>query len=196
MTGWRVWSLHADRVLGHVRDGHFALHGLQPDGEEPVYFLEPSRKLGAAARLSGRAEANLPVTVRLEPCGTALARLITPDSKPLPHYPASRLLSMIITPGPPSRPPTRANEPKDKSLFANESAVAAVDPVNYASDFQSDAEGLLVFPALIPGAPYRIVDRTAAVGGGEPELRKEFTVRSGQALHLGDILIARPRRRN
>jgi len=103
---------------------------------------------------------------------------------------------MIVTPGPPSRPPTRRNEPTGGPLFADESPAARLDPVNYGPDLQSDAEGRLTLPALIPGAPYRIVDRTPVFAGAALEVRKEFTVQPGEALELGDILIARPRGRN
>ena len=74
--------------------------------------------------------------------------------------------------------------------------MAALDPVNYASDFQSDAQGRLTLPALIPGATYRIEDFTPAFGGGDPAIRKEFTVKPGETIELGDIVIARPRGRN
>jgi len=179
-----------------VRNGRFVLHGLEPDTEVPAYFLEPRRKLGATARFSGKSAANGPVTVRLEPCGTARARLITPDGTPLARYPASGLLSMIVTPGPPSRRPSRRNEPTGGPLFADESTVARLDPVNYGADFQSDAQGRLTFPALVPGALHRIVDRTPTVGGRELEVHKEFTVQPGEILELGDVVIARPRERN
>ena len=68
--------------------------------------------------------------------------------------------------------------------------------MNHTRDFQSDAQGRVTFPALIPGATYRVVDRSAFYAGGEQEIRKEFTVKPGEALDLGDILIAKPRRRN
>jgi hypothetical protein len=67
--------------------------------------------------------------------------------------------------------------------------------VYYARAIQSDAQGRVTFPALIPGATYRVVDRSAFYTGGEQEIRKEFTVGPGEAVELGDILIARPRRR-
>ena len=68
----------------------------------------------------------------------------------------------------------------------------SLDPVNYGSNFQSDAQGRLTLPALIPGATYRVEDFTPAFGGGDPAIRKEFTVRPGETIDLGDIVIARP----
>src|SRR5262249_33880526 len=78
------WMVANDRGRGRARDGRFALHGLDPgsDAEVAAYFLDPGRKLGATARFAGRATANGPVTVRLERCGTARARLVDPDGRP------------------------------------------------------------------------------------------------------------------
>jgi protocatechuate 3,4-dioxygenase beta subunit len=74
--GGRIWrSIYNG---GAVRDGRFELHGLAPDTEVPVFFLEPRRKLGATIHVSGKSAAGGPVTVRLEPCGTAKARLVDP----------------------------------------------------------------------------------------------------------------------
>jgi hypothetical protein len=42
---------------------------------------------------------------------------------------------------------------------------------------------------LIPGTTYRIADRTTARTPAGPQLRKEFTVKPGETLELGDILI-------
>ena len=193
LSGWRLWRLRARDHL-QVRDGRFVMHGLELDTELPAYFLEPERKLGATARLSGKSAANGPVTVRLEPCGTARARLVTPVGEPLARYPASGFVSMIINPGPPSRPD--GNAPAGGPLFADEALVARLDPVNYPADFQSDAQGRVMFPALVPGAPYRIIDRTPTFGGRPLEVRKEFTVRPGEILELGDVVVASPRGRN
>jgi hypothetical protein len=44
---------------------------------------------------------------------------------------------------------------------------------------------------LIPGATYRIYDNTVG-GGDDPQLRKEFTVKPGETVDLGDILIEKP----
>ena len=48
-------------------------------------------------------------------------------------------------------------------------------------------------PVLIPGATYRFIDYTMFVRGQTgPEIRKEFTIKPGQKLNLGDIRIAKP----
>ena len=47
----------------------------------------------------------------------------------------------------------------------------------------------IVFPALVPGATRR---QTAARTPLGPELRKEFTVKPGETLDLGDIRIEKP----
>ena len=52
-----------------------------------------------------------------------------------------------------------------------------------------------LFPVLIPGATYRIIDRTTTRDPGGPQLRKEFTVKPGETLDLGDIRIEKPPRR-
>jgi len=191
-----MWILPQDHNRIQLRDGRFVVHGLDPNNAVEVsacFFLEPERKLGAISRLSGRAvtDAAGPINVRLQPCGIARARLVTTDGKPLGHYPARWLATLVVTPG-----PLLGVQAKDGLLFAEEAGVTELDPVNYRNDFQSDAEGRLTFPALIPGATYRIEDSTPTFGGGDPVIRKEFTVQTGEALDLGDIVIASPQERN
>ncbi len=65
-----------------------------------------------------------------------------------------------------------------------------IDSINYRKEPVSDAQGRIVFPALIPGVTYRLMDRTPIQGGGQT--RKEFTVKPGETLDLGDILIEKP----
>ncbi len=191
--GWKSFHvLPNGRGRGQVRDGRFTLHGLEADVEVPVFFLEPERKLGATVRFSGKSASGGPATVRLEPCGTAKVRLVDPEGKPLDRYPAAAVMSMIVTPG----SVHRRNPAKDDPLFDVEAAPYELDPVNHTLDLQSDAQGRITFPVLIPGATYRVVDRSAFYAGGEQEIRKEFTVKPGETLDLGDILIARPRGRN
>ena len=184
-TAFRGWwgSFHAESAAGR-----FELHGLDPDVEIPVHFLEPRRRLGAVVRLSGKSASGGPLTVRLEPCGTAKARLVDAGGRPLP---GNYLVTIrLVTPGPdyPSR------DPEDKTRLSGESdSLNAVDPINYFKPLVADAEGRVAFPALIPGATYCIRDPSPRMNAnGAILVRKEFTVKPGEILDLGDVLIEKP----
>ena len=164
-----------------------------PTVEVPVFFLEPERKLGATVRFSGRSASGGPVTVRLEPCGTARARLVDPDGKPLDRY---RAASVIV-----DGRHARAAAPEEtgegrSAVRRRERPVRARPGQLHASTSSPTPRAGSPSPRLIPGATYRIVDLSPVFGGGDPAIRKEFTVKPGEALDLGDILIAKPRRRN
>ncbi len=182
------WRLYWGEYHGDVRDGHCELHGLAPDAEVPVYFFEPKSKLGATARFSVKAAAGSPITVRLEPCGTAIGRLVDPTGKPLVGRRDPYLISMVVTPGPDRFNRAAADQGQ---LSADEDYLSRIDPADYA-DLVSDGKGRITFPALIPGATYRVFDRTPRDLGGDPKIRQEFTARSGETIDFGDILIEKP----
>ena len=154
----RSWS---GRHHGNVRNGRFEIHGLDPDTEVPVYFLDPKRKLGGVVNLSGKSAAGGPVTVRLEPCGAAKARVVDPGGKPVAGRLPRGFITMVVTPGPP------LSLAKDKAglLSADEDDLTSVDPVNYANALVSDADGRITLPVLIPGATYRFLDDTTVIRG-------------------------------
>ena len=159
----------------------------------PRLLPRAERKLGATARFSGRSAADGPVTVRLEPCGTARARLVAPDGKPLDAIPRPRPdldgrhpgAAVPAEPGE-GRPPVRRGSRRGPARPGQLTT----------TDLQSDAQGRVTFPALIPGASYRILDLTPLPTAASPVIRKEFTVKPGETVDLGDILIAKPQRRN
>ncbi len=192
---WREWT-GVDH--GHVHDGRFEVHGLDPDTEVPVYFLDPKRKLGGVVNLSVKSASGGPVTVRLEPCGAARARIIGPGGKPVSAYPPRPVLgeyhgllrcSMVVTPG----PPYSTAKGQAALLAADEQNLTAADPVNYATEPVSDADGRITLPVLIPGATYRFIDDTMAIRDvAGPEIRKEFTVKPGETVDLGDIRVEKP----
>jgi protocatechuate 3,4-dioxygenase beta subunit len=186
-TGW------TGRYHGKLRNGRFEIRGLALDGEVPVYFLEPERKLGAVVNFSAKSAAGGPVTVRLEPCGSARAWLVDPDGKPVTKPVRDLSVTMVVTHG-----PVRNNSPNDMAtglLSAEEGSLTDLDPINYETEPAPDPGGRLTLPVLIPGATYRFIDYTTFVRDKTgPEVRKEFTVRPGQKLNLGDIRIAKPSR--
>ena len=58
----------------------------------------------------------------------------------------------------------------------------------------TDAEGRITFPNLIPGAMYRISDDSAIMDQKKGvQIRRDFTVKPGETIDVGDIVIERPR---
>ncbi len=153
-----------------------------------MYFLDAQRRLGATVSFSGRMAPSGKVNVRLEPCGSAQLRLVDPDGKPLARFTPARMVLMVVTPG--ALGVGRAQ--KEYPLIADQATMDQIDRINYAKPLTTDAEGRIALPALIPGATYRIADRTTAGTAEGPKLRKEFRVKSGETLDLGDILIEKP----
>jgi protocatechuate 3,4-dioxygenase beta subunit len=187
---WRSWT---GGYHGKLREGRFEIRGLAPDAEVPVYFLEPVRKLGAVVTHSSRSAADGPVTVRLEPCGSAQAWLVDPDGKPVAKPVRGLDVNMVVTPG--AAGSFFANDQTSSLLSADEDDLTTVDPINYEKGLAPDAGGRITLPVLIPGATYRFIDYTMYVRGQVgPEIRKEFAVKAGQKLDLGNILVAKPPR--
>jgi RNA polymerase sigma factor (sigma-70 family) len=178
-----------DFYHGVTHNGLFEVHGLAPDAAVSVSFLEPKLKLGATVRVSGKPDTGEPIVVKLAPCGTATARLVGPDGKPLAHFTPLFAVMMVITPGEFS--PIKAR--KESRFMPVAGVPEAIDPVNYPVHPASDGDGRIVFPALIPGTTYHVVDRSTSGARPGMELRKEFTVKAGETLDLGDILIEKPR---
>ena len=66
-----------------------------------------------------------------------------------------------------------------------------VDPKHYWRTHRlvTDADGRVTLPDLIPGTLYRISDFSPSKGW---QVRNDFTVKPGETLNLGDILIEKP----
>ena len=137
--------------------------------------------------ISGK-DAGEDVTIRLEPCGQAKARFVGPDGKPVakkqPHF------EIVATPGPTS---ISRDKGEQSELAADASLVANVDRKHYWNLPGTDDEGRITLISLIPDAMYRIID-FSTVGDDMKgiQIRRDFTVKSGQTLDLGDIVIAKP----
>src|SRR5262249_54441090 len=152
--------------------------GLAPDGEIPAYFFDPKNQLGATANFSVAAAKDGPIAVRLEPCGLAVGRLVDSKGNPLAGYRDPYLIAMVVTPGPDRLSRAEA----DKNRLAAEQDYSRTDPTHYADRF-ADAQGRIIFPALIPGATYRVIDGTNIDAAGR-QVRKEFVATAGAAIEL------------
>jgi RNA polymerase sigma factor (sigma-70 family) len=170
-----------------IRDGRFELHGLDPEGSTRIHVLDPGHEWGATVDISGK-QAGEDLTVRLEPCGQAKARFVGPDGKPIAkHHP---MFEIVVTPGPSG---SMMVDPDQAALSADASLVANVDRKHYWNMPLADAEGRITLISLIPGALYRITDLSTVNDQDMKKLtHKDFTVRPGQTIDLGDVVIQKP----
>jgi protocatechuate 3,4-dioxygenase beta subunit len=179
--------------LGHhflrVRAGRLELHGLDPETPSLVYLLDAEHEWGAALLLSGNPDGEQP-TIHLQPCGQARARFVGPDGRPVAHLELWPYVELVMTPG--SHPLSR-NDSDRAELAADSVVLRGVDYKHYGNSFATDDEGLVTLPGLIPGALYRVSDySTNRIQEKGTQLRRDFSVRAGEILDLGDILVERP----
>ncbi len=181
----------------HAPGGRFEVHGLDPERATPVFFLDAAHGWGAAVELSGQ-QAGEDLTIRLQPCGRATARLVGPDGQPLARFDLCRwpfvdLVKLVLTPG----ADAFSRNPADRARLAADTVyMVNVDPEHYRSGLITDAEGRVTLPTLIPGATYRISDYTTVrVQDKGAQVRRDFTVKPGEAADLGDIVIEQPQMR-
>jgi hypothetical protein len=168
-----------------ARDGRFELHGLNPEKVIQVAFLDADHELGLAIDLSGT-HAGQEMTIQLQPCGSARARFVGHDGKPVAGF--DPFLEILVTPG----PSFDTRDPQEQAMLAADvTSVRSVDRKHYTGDSRTDTDGRVMFPALIPGAMYRISDLSDRERRGIL-LRKEFAVMAGETVDLGEILIAKP----
>ncbi len=128
------------------------------------------------------------MTIRLQPCGTARVRFVEPNGRPVAgHYSSFEFLA---TPG----PDPMGRDDRDRSALAGDtSLVANIDRKHYWTQRRTDAEGRLVLNALIPGALYRIGDYATLKDRQNGVIfNKDFTVKPGETLDLGDLRVEKP----
>jgi RNA polymerase sigma factor (sigma-70 family) len=172
----------------HARDGRFELAGFDPEKAAPAYFLDPEHEWGAAVELSGK-QAGEELTIRLQPCGRAKARFVGPDGKPAAKLNVWPYFHLLMTPGAPQTMMATEGE----QLTADQAFLPNIDYKHYPNGPRTDTEGRVVLPDLIPGAPYRVSDWSSVnVPDKGVQLRKDFTVKPGETVDLGDILVEKP----
>jgi hypothetical protein len=182
---------YSGEFRGDVRNGHSELHGLPPEAEVPVYFLDSKNQLGATTTFSVKAATEGPIPVPLVPCGLATARLVDRKGIPIAAYRDSYLISMIVTPG---RDVLSKGAAEQDLPSSDGDYLSRIDPDHY-NNLISDAQGRVTFPDLIPGATYRINDMTTVDEPGGRKTRSVFIARTGESIELGDIVIEKPQER-
>ncbi len=161
-----------------VKDGRFRLPGWDPERPEPLYFASPEHGLGAVVKVDPR-EAGKELTVKLQKCGTARARFVDGEGRPVTDM---RLyVEMPISPGVSFFDQAAQQE---YQLTADCATMHALDRKHYQNP-RTDADGRIELTNLIPGARYWIVGTLPT--GGMVRLPVEFTAESGKTFDLKDI---------
>src|SRR5262249_44741225 len=135
-------------------------------------------RLGAVVDISAKPGAAGPRVVELAPCGSAEARFVDAQGKPLQQ---KFWLELLVRPGP-AVPKDRAEAMPlpEAALLASPYPAGEGGP-----PLAVDAQGRVAIPALIPGATYRIkVLAGPAFEENEVVLEKDFTVESGKTTRL------------
>jgi len=170
-----------------VRDGHFELHGLALDRHYRCSFLDVKNGWGTTLDVTAALAADGPLNVKLQPCGSARARLVDEEGRPAPK--GTVLLNLVCTPGPGTNlGGDSLTEAERNMLRADEVIYANVDRQNYWNSRRAERDGHLTFPALIPGATYRIYEYTRGKSGHAHRWR-DFTVEAGRTTDLGDVRV-------
>jgi RNA polymerase sigma factor (sigma-70 family) len=153
-----------------IKDGRFELRGCDPKKTYSVYFLDDQNHLGDSTQLSSKQAADKPVAVRLERCASATPQLLDEGGKPF--VACTAMLLLVVSPGPSHFNPAAANR---GALYAD---------LHRVLQTETDGQGKVSFPKLIPGATYRVI-----VLGTEGTVRAEvdFSGKPGQNLRLTTI---------
>jgi RNA polymerase sigma factor (sigma-70 family) len=164
-----------------VHDGVFELHGCDPDKEYPVAFLDSEHGWGATTTVSAKQAGGEPVTIRLAPCGKAIARFLDPQGNPMKARVIWKFvfLKFVVTP---------ASGPLEAAIEFEDNLVSRKERVARKSA-KTDTEGRFTYPGLIPGATYQLSVLDPKVG---EVLKREFRVEAGKTIDLRDVSVPRP----
>jgi hypothetical protein len=177
---WLSWDGETVENTG----GQFEFGGLAPGETHDVHFLSAQHQLGATATL--RADEPAPRVV-LHPCGAATMRTVNKKGEPVPHAPVS--VYLIARPGVDRYDWTLM---KAGAIAADMDFIQNIDRVSYhhPGSTDSDDQGRLTLPVLIPGATYAIeMNRW-----GDLAIGKTFVAEAAKRLDLGDVEVESPER--
>jgi hypothetical protein len=171
-----------------VRDGRFELHGIGSDRVYKCSFLDVKNGWGRTLDVTAAMASGNPLTVKLQPLGSAKVRLV--DEKGRPAVRSTASLNIVATPGPSVHDlgGDSLTEEERGMLRADQEIYANVDRQNYWTPPKPDRAGHVTLPALIPGAVYRIDEYTGGKSGHAHRWR-DFSVEAGQTKDLGDIRV-------
>jgi RNA polymerase sigma factor (sigma-70 family) len=151
-------------VCGLVRHGvetlpgaEFTVRGINPRANRPLVFFHKDRNLGFYLK-ELRGDNSEPLTVKLQPCGSASGRIVDPDGAPLAE------LRLMV---------------QGRALSILGEAGGGAHLVT------TDKEGRFRVEGLVPGLEFRVSE--AQISDGYLRIYAPALVEPGKHLNLGDI---------
>jgi protocatechuate 3,4-dioxygenase beta subunit len=159
-----------DRSAGKLESAAFTVNGLHPKKSRSVLMIHPEKKL--ARMLTVRPDEAGPLTMRLEPTGALVGRIVDAEGKPLVGLKVSGLLSF---------------KPEDAEGLPAELRFNAQTWRNLINvNATTDKDGKFHVEGLVPGLKYLL--NVSKEMEFLPELSREgLTVESGKAKDLGEL---------
>jgi protocatechuate 3,4-dioxygenase beta subunit len=181
--GYRLYEVPPLLLSG--TEGRFELRGCDPGRPHAAYLLDPDRRLGAKVVLTGQ-NADEPATIRLQSCGAARARFVTAAGKARAKY--RPMFYYLLTEGAPLRGFYAGGH--DRALEADQGPLVWQDGNSWRGGWdETDGDGRITFPALVPGAAYRLQWLPRDITDPKPWPHLDFTVSPGEVKDLGDLVV-------
>jgi hypothetical protein len=163
-----------------VDDGLLRLPGFEPEHSNPIFIIDVDHHCGMTVSPTASETDVASLPIQLMPCGAAKFRFVTDKGEVLKGY--EPRLHLVVTPGATATHRIEPNQPLwiDTIIWHN---IAYRYPKKHP---KTDVEGRIEIPDLIPGAKYAL---SYANKKGDWDLGYEFTVRSGETVDVGEIII-------
>ena len=185
------YQLHEEAWDHQVRDGQFSVGACDPSAPTELYFFDPEHQWGATARFDPAAQDGKPLHVVLEPCGSARVRFVDSGKKPVvgaDGLMAAQFLTALTLGF--RKTDWERQQPFPQDFYYGRRAYQ-LDPGRYEK-LAPDKDGVVVYPSLIPGAPYKWVTADPKGVFAGPPTSRSVRVRPGETTDLGDVTIAPP----
>ena len=163
-------------------DGNFELPGCDPTESRTIFLLDAKAQLGATAILNPRNHKDKPPVIRLVPCGSATVQLVDKQGTPRRNQ-SLNTQNLILQTDLIGKEGVINPQYGTQTLRHIRWGMSILDSERHKF-LQADDDGRVTFPSLIPGAPYKLIQRSPSY----QELI-DFRVDSGEEYPLSKIAI-------
>jgi hypothetical protein len=157
--------------------GELIVPGCDPDKGGSIWLFDQDNALGATVDFTGAVAAGPPLTVKLEPCGSAALKVVDSEGKRV-AWPVVRI---VFTPGLFGTLLGAVSGKDGAPLEGDSEFWRTYDGAQPRND-AADAQGWITIPHLVPGAPYEVVDFNGGMDDEHGYRIREFRVKPGEKL--------------